>query len=153
MNRGEELRKKLAAKAAANPFDELKADFVTRLDRFLATEKSAGSASSRFVDSLYAEFCVEQPSDIAGWFSRKLQGLFISVSVQPQWLFEPSWIFEDGVPLEFLHQFSDENGMMLYVFRGYREAELAGVTGKVRFLRLTAQTPGGAVRLDGDVIG
>ncbi len=153
MSRGEELRKKFAAKVAANPFDGQKTDFANRLDRFLAAEKSAGATSGRFVDRLYAEFSAEQPADIAAWFSLKLQDLFFSVNVKPKWLFEPSWVFEDGVPLEFLHQFGDENGTTFYVFRGYRQAELSGVMGKVRFLRMTAQTRDGVVRLDGDVIG
>ncbi|MEB2845822.1 hypothetical protein GAO09_28670 [Rhizobiales bacterium RZME27] len=153
MNRGEELRNKFAAKVAANPFDAQKAQFSDRLDRFLVAEKNASAASGSFVDRFYAEFSVEQPADIAAWFSLKLQDLFICVSGKPKWLFEPSWVFENGVPLEFLHQFSDENGTTFYVFRGYREAELAGVTGKVRFLRLMAQMRDGFVGLDGDVTG
>ena len=153
MSRGEELRKKFAAKAAANPFDEKRADFVESLDRFLAVKKHASAASTSFVDKLYAEFKAEQPVDIGPWFSSKLDKLFISVKQKPTWIFAPSWVFDDGVPLEFLHQFSDEDSMVFYVFRGYREAELLGASGKRRFLRMTAQTRNGVVRIEGDVIG
>ena len=153
MSRGEELRKKFAAKAAANPFDEKRADFVECLDRFLAVEKHASAASTSFIDKLYAEFKAEQPVDIGTWFSSKLDKLFISVKQKPTWIFEPSWVFDDGVPLEFLHQFSDEDGVAFYVFRGYRKAELPGVSGKRRFLRMTAQTRHGLLHLEGDVTG
>lgn len=153
MSRSEELRKKFAAKAAANPFDEQKANFAKRLDRFLAAEKSAAAASTIFIDRFYAAFCTTRPDEIDAWFRLELKDQFVSVSLKPEWLFEPAWVFEDGVPLEFLHQFGDENGTVFYVFRGYRKAELAGVTGKVRFLKLVAQTRGGVVRLDGEVFG
>jgi len=153
MSRGEELRKKFAAKAAANPFDEKRADFADRLDRFLAVEKHASAASTSFVDKIYAEFKAEPPADIDAWFSSKLDKLFVSVSQKPTWIFEPSWVFDESVPLEFLHQFSDEDGVVFYVFRGYRDANLLGVSGKRRFLRLTAQTRRGIVHLEGDVIG
>ena len=50
----------------------------------------------------------------------------MTLKQKPTWIFEPSWVFDDGVPLEFLHQFSDEDGLVFYVFRGYREADLPG---------------------------
>ena len=153
MSRSEELRKKFAAKAAANPFDEKRADFADRLDRFLAMEKHASAASTSFVDKIYAEFKAEQPADIDAWFSLKLDKLFVSINQKPSWIFEPSWVFDDGVPLEFLHQFSDEDGVVFYVFRGYRQANLLGVTGKHRFLRLAAQTQRGILHIEGDVTG
>ncbi|WP_348648788.1 hypothetical protein [Rhizobium sp. SEMIA 4085] len=37
---------------------------------------------------------------------------------------EPSWVFEEGVPLEFLHQFEDDGDATFYVFRGYRDASI-----------------------------
>ncbi len=153
MSRGDELRKKFAAKTAANPFDELKADFKNRLDRFLASERSASAASAAFVDSLYAEFKAQQPSDIDAWFRQKLTNQFVSVDLKPVWIFEPSWVFENGVPLEFLHQFSDEGDTSFYVFRGYREGSLSGVEGKLRFLKLVAQKTNGILLLEGSITG
>lgn len=153
MSRGDELRKKIAAKAVAKPFDQSKADFANRLDRFLVFEKGASAASNAFVDTLYREFTTRQPSDIDAWFRQELTDQFISVHRKPEWIFEPSWVFENGTPLEFLHQFSDDNGTVFYVFRGFREARLSGVAGKVRFLKLTAQKSSGHLHLEGEIFG
>ncbi|MBB5864529.1 hypothetical protein [Xanthomonas sp. 3058] len=153
MNRGDALRKKFAAKAAANPFDAVKADFNERLDDILLAEKNAGAASTLFVDRLYAAFTAERPSDLQTWLGQKLTGLFVSIDKKPQWAFEPSWCFEDGVPLEFLHQFEDDDQATFYVFRGHREGMIAGVKGKLRFIKLVAQTRAGNVLLDGEIVG
>lgn len=153
MSRGDELRKKFAAKAAANPFDEVKADFNDRLDKILLAEKNASSASTLFVDRLYEAFNNEKPTDLDTWIRQKLAALFLSVDKKPEWAFEPSWCFEDGVPLEFLHQFEDDNEATFYVFRGYREGMIGGVKGKVRFIKLLAQTRRGIIRLDGEIVG
>ncbi|ULJ72634.1 hypothetical protein [Rhizobium gallicum] len=90
MSRGEELRKKFAAKAAASQFNEQMAEFVVRLDKFLIAERHASAASSAFVDRIYAEFTAEQPIDLDAWFRQKLSGLFVSVGKKPEWVFEPS---------------------------------------------------------------
>jgi hypothetical protein len=153
MSRGEELRKKLAAKVAANPFDEQKADFTISLDAVLVSEKNAKATSKTFVDRLYAEFIAEKPVDVQAWIRQKVSGLFLYVSKQPVWVDEPSWCLENGTPLEFLHQFEDEEGVNFYVFRGYREAIIAGIAGKVRYLRLVAQDHKGIIHLDGDIVG
>lgn len=156
MSRAEELKKKFAekARAAAARAESGEVDFTIRLNEILETEKNADASSQRFVDRLHAKFVEDAPTDVESWIKEQTRELFVSVATKPVWVYETSWCFDgDGNPLEFLHQFEDENGVSYYVFRGYREGQIHGVRGKVRFLKVAAQDRNGIIHLAGEVVG
>lgn len=156
MRRTDELRKKFAAKgkASSRAAEGEKMAFVDRLNEILAAEKHARATSKVFIDKLFCEFEAARPAEMDEWIRTKIADLFVSIAEPPQWVFEPAWCFgEDGHPLQFSHQFKDQEGTSFYVFLGYKQAVVSGVEGKARYWKMAAQDPEGIIRLEGEILG
>lgn len=144
VSRTEELRKKLTKQP---PSEEYLA-FITELETFLWSSRSASALGSDFAKRLFEEFKTSEQGDIGKWLLTRLDGLFTSELELPKWVDEPDWCFLDGEPMTFLHQFKDAEECVYYVFRGYRTTEHSG---KRAVFKMTAQERLGRVRLSGEI--
>lgn len=76
-----------------------------------AAEKKSASMEEEcaedFARTLYDEY-VEQgsPKNKKKWLTERLDGEFLCLKEKPVWVGEPAWLYHQGRPMVFLHQFS-----------------------------------------------
>lgn len=123
MSRSEELRKKFQerGRAAVAELSSPRGQFASALHKFTESAYAAASWDKDFEDELFRRFEVEAPTDLTKWLTSVTEGLFRSVGEPPIWVGEVDWCFHNGVPLEFLAQFADNDDATFYVFRGFNE--------------------------------
>jgi hypothetical protein len=140
MSRGEELRAKFKAKgqAIAAQMNSPAGRFSSDLFAFLHTEFDC-FVDAAFTERMFQKFTADAPADQAAWFQHEVKSLFRSATVPPKWVHEPDWCYHDGMPMEFLHQFTDEHGTSFYVFRGRRPSSLGGPDSWQAIYKMSAQ--------------
>ncbi|WP_017901726.1 hypothetical protein [Pseudomonas asplenii] len=59
-----------------------------------------------FAQVLYNEY-VEQgaPKNKKKWLTERLENEFLVLDAKPEWVGEPAWLYHQGKPMVFLHQF------------------------------------------------
>jgi hypothetical protein len=155
MSRGEELRAKFKAKgqAIAAEMNSPAGKFRSALYGFVLDECHARSDND-FADQMFAAYETEKPTDLQAWFLVRVKPLFKSVSQPPTWVLEPDWCYHAGVPMEFLHQFTDDEDVAFYIFRGKLHVALdGGVSGHRMFYKMCAQDREGTIRFATNMIG
>ncbi len=150
MSRGEELRNKFREKGRkqAEEMNSPFGVFRSKLFSFVMTHCGAMSCDE-FARKMYDKFIASGLPDADKWMIDNVPCLFRSVLKPPIWINEPDWAYEDGAPLVFIHQFSDEEETAFYVFRGSKVEE----GGYKNFFKMTAQSKGGMIRLFGRIDG
>lgn len=76
----------------------------------VAEKKSASmeaDGAEDFARLLYDEY-VEQgaPKNKKKWLAERLENEFLCLKERPVWVGEPAWLYHQGQPMVFLHQFS-----------------------------------------------
>lgn len=143
LTRGEELRRKFAAKGAsiAASMNSPRGQFGQALARF--TEKQFGIfvQESAFVDMMFAQYEAAGSPDLNGWLHEATRGMFASRTKPPRWVSEPRWCFHEGIPLTFVEQFTHPDGPEFYVFEGERDVVIGPrrVRGRAAFYKMMAQ--------------
>lgn len=145
MSRTEELRQKLRNKS----FDADFSDFNAKVEGFLEAKRLASAGSTAYMKNLYNRFSEEKPDNIDLWLTEKLKDRFISEKEKPSWPCEPDWCFFDEEPMVFLHQFTDRDGVTIFVFRTYDATDI----GARAVYKMIAQDREGKIVLSGDIRG
>ncbi|MEF2074860.1 hypothetical protein [Consotaella aegiceratis] len=150
MSRGDELREKFRQKGKEisaqinSPFGRFKSELYN-----FVMNKCDARASNDFIEKVYGEYTKENPEDQERWFNDFVKPKYTFMTKKPEWVFEPDWAYEAGDPLEFMHQFQDDDGLHFYIFRGRRQ-----VTGGYRlFYKMKAQDQEGTVNMSGIIEG
>jgi hypothetical protein len=156
MSRTEELRakfRKIGEDALANLDNEF-ISFSVELNRFVSKNFKASTMHSEYERNIYGDYKIDKPVDLVGWFNIKTKDKFRSIFSQPEWIGEPMWCFHEGEPLEFLHQFSDEEGVIFYVFRGTRAINLGNSDEiyNIPLYKMCAQTNIGNIKFTDNLI-
>ena len=145
MSRTEELKKKLRSKQ----FDEGFSEFNSSVEEFLNSSRSASAGSTPFMQLLYEELKEDSPENIREWISKRLEKSFLHEDSAPVWPNEPDWCFLDNHPMIFLSQFTDQEGVEFFVFKGLAKTEL----GDRAVYKMLAQDREGKIRLEGEIRG
>jgi hypothetical protein len=150
MSRGEELRAKFKAKGAAiaAELNSPAGIFRSALFSFIREFCNAGP-NQMFADVMFERFLAEAPADRTAWFNSKVRPLFIHMVSAPLWVDEPDWCYHDGIPMEFMHQFIDDNATTFYVFRGIHPSPYGGTQS---FYKMSAQRSGATIRFSENLI-
>jgi len=89
-----------------------KEKFVDLLEDYLNKHKNAscltGSDADEFIDKMYSLLIEESPSTIDEWLKKNLENRFLYAAEPPKWTRrgEKDWLYFEGEPMIFLHQFS-----------------------------------------------
>lgn len=75
-----------------------------------AAERHGGSMDAEgaeaFARQLYAEYQAQgAPTPRRKWLATRLADAFVCMAAKPQWVGEPAWLYHQGQPMVFLHQF------------------------------------------------
>jgi hypothetical protein len=156
MSRSDELRAKFKkngelAVAGLSP-DFL--DFSSRLYKYVLKTYNASTSNSDYERKLYKRFKEESPKQLDAWLKLATENSFNSVSGRPKWVNEPSWCYYNGAPLEFFHQFEDDDGITFYVFRGKRTINFASSNDicELPLYMMCAQTKFGSLKFTDNLI-
>ena len=76
----------------------------------VAEKKSASMAEENaedFARALYEEYVAQgAPKNKKKWITERLDSEFLCLKEKPVWVGEPAWLYHQGQPMVFLHQFS-----------------------------------------------
>jgi hypothetical protein len=148
MSRGDELREKFRLKGQniKAEMDSPYGQFRSSLSSFVENECNAAS-NEDFSKKMYERYLLEKQADVNAWFLSVVKPMFVNLIESPRWLFEPSWSYDNGVPLAFLSQFHDDDGNQIYVFRGTETIQGS----KQHFYKMLAQRLRSEILLDGKI--
>jgi len=121
MNRGEDLRAKFKAKAAAIK-DVMNSDFWkyrTQLDNFVLSQCYA-MPNDEFRIATHAEYQNQGEPGLHGWLRDFIKPQFTWKSDPPVWKDEPDWCYIDGRPMQFVGQLPGDEDE-IYVFQGHKQ--------------------------------
>lgn len=108
--------------------------------------------AEEFARSLYDDY-VEQgaPKNKKKWLSERLKSEFLCLKEKPVWVGEPAWLYHQGRPMAFLHQFlispsalhlgeKMSLGDTVYVFGSKHIVEKSKESGWTVIYRIAVQT-------------